>query len=192
MIALESVKDKIIFNEKQIQEAVRALADRINRDYAGEELLLVGILRGAFVFLSDLSRTIRIPHVIDFMAVSSYGSGASTSGLVRIESDLRENVAGRHVLIVEDVVDTGLTFAQLKQTLEARQPKSVKICALLDKPANRQNDLAPDYWGLRAPDTFLVGYGLDFLGYLRTVPYIFSINESARRQLVDAGELEES
>src|SRR3989338_7417390 len=121
-LSIEEVKDRVVFDEAAIAAAVRDLGRRISQDYANQELLLVGILRGAYVFLSDLSRAITIPHVIDFMAVSSYGSGSSSSGVVRIETVLRQNVEGRHVLIVEDIIDTGLTYSQLKKTLEARHP----------------------------------------------------------------------
>ncbi|OGH56531.1 MAG: hypoxanthine phosphoribosyltransferase [Candidatus Lindowbacteria bacterium RIFCSPLOWO2_12_FULL_62_27] len=188
-LSIEEVKDRVVFDEAAIAAAVRDLGRRISQDYANQELLLVGILRGAYVFLSDLSRAITIPHVIDFMAVSSYGSGSSSSGVVRIETDLRQNVEGRHVLIVEDIIDTGLTYSQLKKTLEARHPRSVKICALLDKPTHRKVPLVPDYAGLVVPDLFLVGYGLDYLEYFRGIPYIFSVNPNALKPLEAAGKL---
>ncbi len=172
---VEDVMDRVVFDASAIQKAVNAIGVRISADYRGKNPLLVGILRGAYMFLSDLSRALTIPHTVDFMAVSSYGSGTSTSGIVRIESDLRINVEGRHVVIVEDVVDTGLTLSQLKKTLEARHPLSVKFCVLLDKPTRRKVPLVPDYTGLTAPDAFLVGYGLDYLEYFRGIPYIFSI-----------------
>ena len=188
-LSIEEVKDRVVFDEAAIAAAVRDLGRRISQDYANQELLLVGILRGAYLFLSDLSRAITIPHVIDFMAVSSYGSGSSSSGVVRIETDLRQNVEGRHVLIVEDIIDTGLTYSQLKKTLEARHPRSVKICALLDKPTHRKVPLVPDYAGLVVPDLFLVGYGLDYLEYFRGIPYIFSVNPNALKPLEAAGKL---
>lgn len=172
---VEEVIDRVIFDEATIQKAVKELGRRISVDYRGKNVLLVGILRGAYMFLSDLSRALEIPHTIDFMAVSSYGSGQISSGVVRIETDLRINVEGRHVIIIEDIVDTGLTVSQLKKTLEARHPQSIRFCALLDKPSHRKVPLVPDYTGLTAPDAFLVGYGLDYLEYFRGIPYIFSI-----------------
>lgn len=183
------IQDRVIFDETAIQNAVKELGERITRDYQHQDLLLVGILRGAYVFLSDLSRHIRTPHTIDFMAVSSYGGSSVSSGVVRIEADLRLNVQGKHVLIVEDIVDTGLTYSQLKKTLEARHPLSVKICALLDKPSHRKVPMAPDYAGLQAPDLFLVGYGLDYLEYFRGMPYIFSVKPQAIEPLKAAGKL---
>lgn len=178
-LKLEEVIERVVFDEAAIRVAVAELGRKISRDYEGQELLLVGILRGAYMFLSDLSRAVRIPHTIDFMAVSSYGTSTSSSGVVRIETDLRQNVEGMHVLIVEDIIDTGLTFSQLRKTLEARHPLSVKICTLLDKPNHRKVPLVPDYAGLTAPDLFLVGYGLDYLEHFRGMPYIFSIKPQA-------------
>ncbi|MBI4179135.1 hypoxanthine phosphoribosyltransferase [bacterium] len=189
MLELKEIQDKVIYDQAAIEKAVKELGRKISRDYEGSALLLVGILRGAYVFLSDLSRVIRIPHTIDFMAVASYGDASTSSGVVRIETDLRQNVEGKDVLIVEDVIDTGLTFKQLKKTLEARHPRSVKICALLDKPSHRKVDLKPDYTGLVAPDTFLVGYGLDYLEHFRGVPYIFSVKPGALEPLQAAGKL---
>lgn len=188
-LKLEDIQEKVIFDQATIRAAVEALGRKITQDYQNQDLLLVGILRGAYVFLSDLSRQIRTPHMIDFMAVSSYGSHSVSTGVVRIEADLRENVEGRHVLIVEDIMDTGLTYSQLKHTLEARHPLSVKICSLLDKPSHRKVPIAPDYFGLTAPDLFLAGYGLDYLEYFRGMPYIFSVSPRALEPLKQAGKL---
>lgn len=188
-LRLEDIQEEVVFDEAAIQKAVAALGREITRDYSGEKLLLVGILRGAYMFLSDLSRHIKVPHATDFMAVSSYGSGNVSSGIVRIETDLRQSVEGWHVLIVEDIIDTGLTYSQLKKTLEARHPLSVKICTLLDKPSHRKVSLVPDYAGLTAPDLFLVGYGLDYLEYFRGIPYIFSVRPASLEPLKNAGKL---
>lgn len=184
---LKDVVDKVVFDEKTIQKAVKELGRRISEDYRGKPLLLVGILRGAYVFLSDLSRHIDTPHMIDFMGVSSYGASTVSTGIVRIEADLRQSVEGKHVLVVEDIVDTGTTFSQLRKVLDARRPSSVKICALLDKPGHRKVKLVPDYTGLTAPDLFLAGYGLDYAEYFRGVPYIFSVKSTAPGMAVGEG-----
>lgn len=189
MLNAKDIQERIIFDEVAIHEAVDRLAVRISDDYREKDLVLVGILRGAYVFMSDLSRHLQIPHAIDFMSVSSYGGGTTSSGVVRIEADMRMSVEGKHVLIVEDIIDSGLTFSQLKKIIDARHPLSVKICALLDKPSHRKLPLTPDYFGMTAPDMFLVGYGLDYLEYFRGVPYIFTVNPRALEPLKAAGKL---
>jgi hypoxanthine phosphoribosyltransferase len=156
----------------QIDQKVRELGARITEDYRGESLLLVGILRGAVVFLSDLMRHLELPCEIDFIEVSSYGAGTTTSGVVRILKDLREDITGRHVLVVEDIIDTGLTLAYLRRTLLARGPASLEICTLLSKPSRRQVEMDVKYLGFEVPDEFVVGYGLDFAGAYRNLPDI--------------------
>lgn len=154
-------KLEILLTEKQLQAKVVELAAQINRDYEGKELLVVGILRGAFIFLADLVRELKIPVRVDFVAVSSYGDATESSGVVRILKDLDESIEGRHVLIVEDIIDTGLTLNYLYKNLKARHPASIRLCTLLDKPEKRQVEITPDYCGFSIPDHFVVGYGLD-------------------------------
>ena len=166
------VMGPVLVPSDDIQEKVRELGERITQDYRGEKLLLVGILRGAVVFLSDLMRHLQLPCEIDFMDISSYGTGTQSSGVVRILKDLEEDITGRHVLIVEDIVDTGLTLAYLRRTLLQRRPDSLEICALLTKPSRRQVDLSVKYLGFEVPDEFVIGYGIDFAGAYRNLPDI--------------------
>ena len=163
---------EVLVGSEEIQEKVREMGERITEDYEGERLLLVGILRGAVVVLSDLMRCVELPCDIDFMDISSYGSGTSSSGVVRILKDLEEDVAGRHVLIVEDIIDTGLTLSYLRRSLLARNPASLEICTLLTKPSRRQVELDVKYVGFEVPDVFVVGYGIDYDGSYRNLPEI--------------------
>ena len=167
-----NVMGPVLVPSEDIQEKVRELGERITQDYRGEKLLLVGILRGAVVFLSDLMRHLQLPCEIDFMDISSYGTGTQSSGVVRILKDLEEDITGRHVLIVEDIVDTGLTLAYLRRTLLQRRPDSLEICALLTKPSRRQVDLSVKYLGFEVPDEFVIGYGIDYAGAYRNLPDI--------------------
>jgi hypoxanthine phosphoribosyltransferase len=162
----------VLITSADVQERVRALGEHITEDYRGERPLLVGILRGAIVVLSDLMRNIDLPCEIDFMDISSYGSGTSSSGVVRILKDLEEDITGRHVLIVEDIIDTGLTLSYLRRSLLARRPASLEICALLSKPSRRRVELPVKYLGFEVPDEFVVGYGLDYGGAYRNLPDI--------------------
>lgn len=163
---------EVLISSDQIQERVREIGERITEDYRGEKPLLIGILRGAIVILGDLMRYINLPCEIDFMDISTYGTGTSSSGVVRILKDLEEDITGRHVLIVEDIVDTGLTLSYLRRSLMARKPASLEICALLTKPSRRQVDLDIRYLGFQVPDEFVVGYGLDYAGAYRNLPDI--------------------
>jgi hypoxanthine phosphoribosyltransferase len=172
---------QVLVPSEKIEAKVGELGETITRDYDGEGLLLVGILRGAVVFLSDLMRCLRLPCEIDFMEVSSYGAGTTSSGVVRILKDLEENITDRHVLIVEDIIDTGLTLAYLRRTLLARKPASLEICALLSKPSRRQVDLEVRYLGFEVPDEFVVGYGIDFAGAYRNLPDIHALDSRAAR-----------
>jgi hypoxanthine phosphoribosyltransferase len=162
----------VLVSSHDIQEKVRELGERITGDYREDKLLLVGILRGAVVFLSDLMRHLQMPCEIDFMEVSSYGASIHSSGVVRILKDLEENITGRHVLLVEDIIDTGLTLSYLRRTLLQREPASLEICALLTKPSRRQVDLRVRYLGFEVPDEFVIGYGIDFAGAYRNLPDI--------------------
>jgi hypoxanthine phosphoribosyltransferase len=163
---------RVLVSSHDIQEKVRELGERITGDYREDKLLLVGILRGAVVFLSDLMRHLQLPCEIDFMEVSSYGASIHSSGVVRILKDLEENITGRHVLLVEDIIDTGLTLSYLRRTLLQREPASLEICALLTKPSRRQVDLRVRYLGFEVPDEFVIGYGIDFAGAYRNLPDI--------------------
>jgi hypoxanthine phosphoribosyltransferase len=166
---------EVLLSSEEIQEKVREMGGRITEDYRGEELLLVGILRGAMVVLADLMRCVELPCEIDFMEVSSYGAGTATSGVVRILKDLRENVTGRHVLVVDDIIDSGLTFSYLRSFLLARKPASLELFALLSKPSRRQVDLNVKYVGFEVPDVFVVGYGIDYAGAYRNLRDIHAL-----------------
>ncbi len=163
---------EVLIPGAEIEEKVRDLGERITKDYWGEKLLLVGILRGAVVVMSDLMRNINLPCELDFMDISSYGSGTSSSGVVRILKDLEENISGRHVLIIEDIIDTGLTLSYLVRSLKQRDPASLEICSLLSKPSRRRARLDVKYLGFEVPDEFVVGYGLDYAGSYRNLPDI--------------------
>lgn len=167
--------EKVLFDEITIQQRVAELARQITEDYArmgAEELVTVGILRGSVLFLSDLIRKIELPVNLDFMAVSSYRGSTTSSGTVQILKDLSRPIQGKHILIVEDIVDTGRTLQCLRELLLARQPASLKICTLLDKPSRRLVETPVDYVGFPVPDEFVVGYGLDFDDAWRQLPYI--------------------
>ena len=163
---------KVLLEEKAIVEKIAELAARISRDYEGKELVVVGILKGSFMFLSDLVKRMTVPHVIDFMRVSSYGSSTQHSGVVQILLDISKPVEGKHVLVVEDIVDTGLTMKYLLENLETRHPASVKVCSLLEKPARTQVKITIDYLGFTIPDKFVIGYGLDWEEKYRNLPYV--------------------
>ena len=161
---------KILVSREDIAKRVKELAELINRDYAGKPLLVVCILRGATIFFADLFRELTGDVEVDFIAVSSYGSGATTSGEVKMLKDFSSPVAGKHLLIVEDIIDTGVTLVYLKRLLEARGPASVKLCALLDKPSRRKVELKGDYIGFEIPNEYVVGYGLDYAEKFRNLP----------------------
>lgn len=163
---------EVLISSSEIQDKVRELGEIITRDYSGERLLLVGVLRGAVIVLGDLMRNIDLPCEIDFMDISSYGTGTSSSGVVRILKDLEEDITGRHVLVVEDIIDTGLTLSYLLRSLQARKPASLEVCALLTKPSRRRVELNVRYLGFEVPDEFVVGYGLDYAGAYRNLPDI--------------------
>ncbi len=165
--------DHILVTEEQLRQKVAELGAAVSRDYAGKDLLLVSILKGAAVFMADLMRAVNIPCKIDFMVVSSYGgSNTSSTGLVKIIKDLDEDLTGRDVLIVEDILDTGVTLSHLVPMLKMRNPASVKICAILSKPSRRKADIYPDYLGFEVPDEFVVGYGLDYDEKYRNLPFV--------------------
>jgi hypoxanthine phosphoribosyltransferase len=166
---------EVLVDADELQARVADIAEEINRDYEGKELLLVAILKGAVPFLADLMRHLRVPCELDFMAVSSYGSATDSSGVVRILKDLDAPLEGRDVLIVEDIVDSGLTLQYLLRTLEARHPASLEVCALLTKPERRKIDLPARYIGFEIPDKFAIGYGLDYAERYRNLPYVAAL-----------------
>ncbi len=169
---------EILLTEEEISEKVKYLGEQISQDYhKNDEIVVVGVLKGASVFMADLIRRIDIPVYIDFMAVSSYGYSTESSGIVRILKDLDFEIEGRHVLIVEDIIDTGLTLKYLTDNLRSRNVKSLKICTLLDKPERRKCHLDIDYIGFKIPDKFVVGYGIDYGEKYRNLPYVAVIKE---------------
>jgi hypoxanthine phosphoribosyltransferase len=163
---------EILVEPDELTERVRTLGEKISEDYAGRDLLLVGVLKGAVFFLSDLMRHLSVPCEVDFMAVASYGSSTDSSGVVRILKDLDIPIEDREVLIVEDIVDSGLTLSYLLRTLSARNPKSLEVCALLTKPERRKVDLPIRYVGFEIPNQFAIGYGLDHAEKFRNLPYV--------------------
>jgi hypoxanthine phosphoribosyltransferase len=166
-----------LVTEEDLQRRVRELGAQISRDYEGKDLFLVGVLKGAVFFLSDLMRAIDTTCEVDFMAVASYGSSTDSSGVVRILKDLDATIEGREVLIVEDIVDSGLTLSYLLRTLRARDPKSLEVCALLTKPERREVDLPIRYVGFEIPNKFAIGYGLDHAERYRNLPYVATLDE---------------
>lgn len=163
---------KVLYTEEQILKRVKEMAEQIKKDYDGENVLMVGILRGAVMFYADLVRDMDMQLHMNFMAVSSYGASSHSSGVVRIQYDLEEDISGKNVIIVEDIVDSGLTLQYLTKTLQSRNPKSLKTCCLFDKPERRRVDFKADYVGFDVPDVFIVGYGLDYAEDYRNLRYI--------------------
>lgn len=174
--------ERILLSEDVIRERITELAAQISQDYAGirnEDFILVGVLKGAFIFLADLARHLTVPHRVDFIALSSYTDATDIPGAVRLIMDTRTAISGRHVLIVEDILDTGYTIAYLQRVFSARQPASMRTCVLLSKPERRKIEVTVDYLGFEIPDVWVVGYGLDFNDRFRTLPYIAALKRSA-------------
>ena len=163
---------RILLTEQQLSEKIEELAARITKDYEGKNLFLLGVLKGSFIFMADLVRHIKLPCRLDFMAVSSYGNKSETTGAVKITKDLSADIEGCDVLIVEDILDSGLTLHYLMNYLTNRNPASIRICTLLDKPERRRAEVHADYFGFTVPDEFVVGYGLDYAEKYRNLPYI--------------------
>ena len=163
---------EVLLSPETIAAKVKEIGEEITRDYQGKELIIIGILKGALPFMADLIREIKVPLKYDLMAVSSYGASTKTSGAVQILKDIEMGLAGEHVLVVEDIIDTGLTLKYLVGNLWSRKPASLKICTLLDKPSRREVDITPDYNGFTIPDRFVVGYGLDYDERFRQLPMI--------------------
>jgi hypoxanthine phosphoribosyltransferase len=170
-------KIKVLISRDELKAKTEELARRISEDYEGKDLLLVGVLKGGFMFLSDLCRAITIPVSIDFISVSSYGNSTVSSGVVRILKDIDYDITGKHVLIVEDLIDTGLTLTYLKDLFAAKHCASVKVCTILDKPSRRKVQLEVDYQGIIIPDKFVIGYGLDYAEKYRNLPDVCIVEE---------------
>ena len=164
--------EQILFTEEELKKRVAELGAAITADYAGKAPVLASVLRGSYIFMADLSRQIKLPISIDFMSVSSYGAGTSSSGQVEIRKDLSDSIEGKDLIIVEDILDSGNTLYYLLDVLQARKPASIKICTLLDKPERRAKPIESDYCGFAIPDAFVVGYGLDYNEKYRNLPYI--------------------
>lgn len=173
MADLENNIAKVLISREQLQQRIQELSDEINHDYVGKDLMLICILKGAFIFLSDISRAIRMPHAVEFMAISSYGgTRVESSGVVRIMMDLNVSIENKNVLIVEDIIDTGHTLSYIIENLGTRNPASLKICTLLNKPSRREVEVKLDYVGFDIPNEFVVGYGLDYNEIYRNLPFI--------------------
>ncbi|MBK8295625.1 MAG: hypoxanthine phosphoribosyltransferase [Solirubrobacterales bacterium] len=170
---------EVLISSEQLELRIQELGSQISRDYAGKDLVMVGVLRGAVVFIADLLRQLEVPCEIDFMAVSSYGSSRDSSGVVRILKDLDDSITGRDVLIVEDIVDSGLTLNYLMRNLRARDPASLEVCSLLTKPERRRVEVPIRYTGFEIPNTFVVGYGLDHAQRYRNLDYVASLPEDS-------------
>ena len=170
--------EKVLLTEEEIQAIINRLGEEITRDYKDKNLLIVSVLKGSVMVMADLMRAIKLPCKIDFMAVSSYGSGTTTSGTVKIIKDLNINLEGYDILIVEDILDSGVTLSNLKELLLLRKPASVKVCTFLDKPDRRKADIVAEYTGAQIPDEFVVGYGLDYDEKYRNLPFVGVLSPS--------------
>jgi hypoxanthine phosphoribosyltransferase len=169
--------EKIVFSAEQIEKKVSELGKKISSDYQGKNLIMIGVLKGAMFFMADLMRKVSVPVIIDFIGVSSYGESTRSSGIVRIIKDLEEQIENKPILIVEDIIDTGLTMAYLIKTLKLRKPSSIKVCALIDKKGRRLQEIPLDYRCFEIDNQFLVGYGLDYVDRYRHLPFICTIKE---------------
>ena len=174
----EDILEKVLFSKEQLAKRIKELAAQLDKDYAGKTPLMVAILKGSVMFFTDLIREMTLPLEIDFMSISSYGSGVKSSGEVKMIKDLDNKIEGKDVIIVEDIVDSGYTMKYLTHLLEARNPSSIKICALLDKPSRRETDVAVDYKGFEVGNEFVVGYGLDYAARYRNIPFIGILKRS--------------
>ena len=160
----------VMIDRREIDQMCQRLGHQISQDYAGKEITLIGVLKGAYMFMADLARYLTVTVRVDFMSVSSYGSGTRSSGVVRINKDLDADISGRHIIVVEDIVDSGLTLKHLRELLATRNPASIALCTAFDKPARRQVDIQVEYVGMQISDEFIVGYGLDYDGRYRNLP----------------------
>lgn len=170
--------ERVLISEEELSETVMRLAEKINSDYGNEPLVLVVILKGSMVFAADLMKKLTMPLTIDFMQASSYGSGTVSKGFINVKKDLSTDIEGKNVLIVEDIIDSGNTLHKLKELLRGRNPKTVRICTILDKPDRRVTNVEVEYSGISIPDEFVVGYGLDYDEYFRNLPYVGVLKKS--------------
>ena len=175
---MERMFGRPIVTQEQMRARIRELGRQISADYAGKDVVLVGVLKGAYAFYADLARAIRIPVRVDFIVVASYGSRASTSGKVKLMTELTEDIKGKDVLLVEDIVDSGLTVQRLVKSLSKKKPRSVKVCTLLSKPDRRTVEVQVDYVGFKIPDHYVVGYGLDYQQKYRNLPYLAVLDQT--------------
>ena len=174
---LERAVGEVLIDQETLAARVAELGAEVSADYEGRDLLLIGVLKGAVFFMADLMRHLTVPCEVDFMAISSYGDATDSSGIVRILKDLDINIEGRHVLVVEDIIDSGLTLSYLIRNLESREPSTLEVCALLTKPSRREIDVPVRYVGFEIPNKFVVGYGLDFAERYRNLPYVGVLDE---------------
>ena len=170
---------RVLISEEALRRRVSELAAELSRDYGGMDPILVCVLKGGYMFLADLTRALTIPHGIDFMAISSYGNATESSGVVRILKDLESDISGRHVVVIEDIIDTGHTIAYILENLRVRQPASLRVCTLLSKPARREVELTIDYLGFEIPNEFVIGYGLDYAQHYRNLPFVGVLKREA-------------
>jgi hypoxanthine phosphoribosyltransferase len=182
---LSAAVSEILIDEETLHGRIAELGAQVSEDYRGADLLLIGVLKGAIFFMADLMRSIDIPCEVDFMAISSYGAGIDSSGVVRILKDLDVSIEGRNVLVVEDIIDSGLTLSYLLRNLEAREPASLEVCALLTKPDRRENDVMCRYVGFEIPNRFVIGYGLDFAERYRNLPFVGVLRDELAAQAED-------
>jgi hypoxanthine phosphoribosyltransferase len=182
---LSAAVSEILIDEEMLHGRIAELGAQVSDDYRGGDLLLIGVLKGAIFFMADLMRSIDIPCEVDFMAISSYGAGIDSSGVVRILKDLDVSIEGRNVLVVEDIIDSGLTLSYLLRNLEAREPASLEVCALLTKPERRENDVTCRYVGFEIPNRFVIGYGLDFAERYRNLPFVGVLRDELAAQAED-------
>ncbi len=171
---IDNKKEKILISREEIDIRVKEMGKELSKQYKDRDLVIVSLLRGSFIFTADLARELSIPVEIDFMTTASYGNEEVSSGVVKILQDVRGSLKGKDVLIVDDIIDTGHTLKKVIEHLEEKEPDSIKVCVMLDKPSRRQVELEPDYVGYEIPDVFIVGYGLNYGDYFRNIPYIFT------------------
>lgn len=177
---IETKKWEVLCSQEQISEKLKELGERISKDYEGKNLLVISLLKGSFIFCADLVRQITVPVKIEFMTTSSYGHSEESSGTVKVVSDVKSNLEGYDVLVVDDITDTALTMDFVMKHLKAKNPNSIKSCVLLDKPSRRKVELVPDYCGFEIEDKFVVGYGLNYGDYYRNIPYVFNVTNEDR------------